>query len=1014
MSKDLVGLAFSGGGIRSACFNLGLLQALHKKGVLRHVDFLSTVSGGGYIGSHLASLVLQPDVRLDREKFPLQPKADGRQPRRVLKFIQGGKYLLKQPVQFVLRYISGLLLNSLVVVSGLIAACALLALAWRALDTTWADLVLKPLFGEWIGDSNRPFLPAALLLVAWTIVWGYSFWQSRGEGEGRAARIVLLLAMASLFVGAAVLIGNMEVSGGPAWMMTYLPSLWGPLAVVLAICLLPILQPWRLLKSGTRPSTKLEPIVFRIASVALLAGIPLVLVGYLARENISGHGTSRTEFVLDDEIKWYEFQDALHRDFEKHWRLFAKYRPPSAQQSLNSPKPFGEMVHDNLIDKPALLDNLNAAVMEGENAKAFAKAAASEMKDGFEERMRNDYPEQFPKANNPVDDYFWFWTFVKANEDAIKDDIEEKSFEPKRFEWEQEYLILQSLLDEKKATLDKFAERLNETEPKNDKILSPTEIAEIEEFNRLFLEAAYPGHILNRRIISRSIVIGPDQWFRLFLFLGAFGVFVVAALLIDPNLTSIHGYYRRQLANAYIEPVDGLGRRIPLCRLETSAKGAPYLLINATLNMFGRRGSQFTNPTYTFLFSKRFCGSIATEGCPTSQYLSGHVDLANAMAISGAAVSPLQVKNPLIAAVMLVLNLRLGQWFPNPREGRCFLRPTIFRLLLDTFRSADERHFCMLSDGGHHDNLGLYSLLKRECQLIILSDASQDRDHVFAEFAKVYRRLRTHLGVEFFDLSNGKPMQFKDLIPRGKTRRCRRHHVAAGIRYSEGKVGVLLYVKLSMTGDEEIDLERYRASNPDFPHQPTSDQFFDEDQVESYRQLGFHIGEDLCKAVSDELWAQGSQGRLEALVLGLTGRNWSDIEKIAPSSEPLPAVPGKKPARHADPEDVPTLLKLAKGRNKEYRNLAVKSLQGLDSEAEAVVPVLITLLKDPDKDFRSLVAYTLGTLGSSAAAAVTSLKHALQDDDAKVRDEAAWALDQIGVETAIADLQKAPRKKTRE
>lgn len=51
--KDAVGLGFSGGGIRSATFNLGLLQAMDRYGSLKHVDYLSTVSGGGYIGSSL-------------------------------------------------------------------------------------------------------------------------------------------------------------------------------------------------------------------------------------------------------------------------------------------------------------------------------------------------------------------------------------------------------------------------------------------------------------------------------------------------------------------------------------------------------------------------------------------------------------------------------------------------------------------------------------------------------------------------------------------------------------------------------------------------------------------------------------------------------------------------------------------------------------------------------------------------------------------------------------------------
>ena len=47
---DLTGLCLSGGGIRSATFNLGVLQALSRLGVLERLDYLSTVSGGGYIG----------------------------------------------------------------------------------------------------------------------------------------------------------------------------------------------------------------------------------------------------------------------------------------------------------------------------------------------------------------------------------------------------------------------------------------------------------------------------------------------------------------------------------------------------------------------------------------------------------------------------------------------------------------------------------------------------------------------------------------------------------------------------------------------------------------------------------------------------------------------------------------------------------------------------------------------------------------------------------------------------
>ncbi len=61
-----IGLALSGGGIRSATFSLGILQALAKLKILPRIDYLSTVSGGGYIGSFLGALFA-------RETLPLLP-----------------------------------------------------------------------------------------------------------------------------------------------------------------------------------------------------------------------------------------------------------------------------------------------------------------------------------------------------------------------------------------------------------------------------------------------------------------------------------------------------------------------------------------------------------------------------------------------------------------------------------------------------------------------------------------------------------------------------------------------------------------------------------------------------------------------------------------------------------------------------------------------------------------------------------------------------------------------------
>ncbi len=59
--KDVIGLAFSGGGIRSATFNLGVLQALEQGDKLQKIDYLSTVSGGGYIGAWYVGHMLNAD-----------------------------------------------------------------------------------------------------------------------------------------------------------------------------------------------------------------------------------------------------------------------------------------------------------------------------------------------------------------------------------------------------------------------------------------------------------------------------------------------------------------------------------------------------------------------------------------------------------------------------------------------------------------------------------------------------------------------------------------------------------------------------------------------------------------------------------------------------------------------------------------------------------------------------------------------------------------------------------------
>jgi len=72
---SLIGLAFSGGGIRSATFNLGILQGLAQLDLLRKFDYLSTVSGGGYIGSWLMAWMQHQKIGIVEVGKKLAPRA---------------------------------------------------------------------------------------------------------------------------------------------------------------------------------------------------------------------------------------------------------------------------------------------------------------------------------------------------------------------------------------------------------------------------------------------------------------------------------------------------------------------------------------------------------------------------------------------------------------------------------------------------------------------------------------------------------------------------------------------------------------------------------------------------------------------------------------------------------------------------------------------------------------------------------------------------------------------------
>ena len=232
------------------------------------------------------------------------------------------------------------------------------------------------------------------------------------------------------------------------------------------------------------------------------------------------------------------------------------------------------------------------------------------------------------------------------------------------------------------------------------------------------------------------------------------------------------------------------------------------------------------------------------------------------MAISGAAVSPnmgAATIKPLVPTLAL-LNVRLGYWIANPRTAaapapnglralpRRFARS--FLLIREVLGLIDETSPTVyLTDGGNLENLGVYSLMARRCDLIVAVDAEADPAMGFGSLLKLERFARGDLGATI-DLPwreiRDRTLAVDAAFAKGNEPRVEGFHAAAcDIRYGGDRAGVLLYIKSSLTGDEDDYVLDYKRRHPDFPHETTSDQFFGEEQLEAYRALGFHAARGL-------------------------------------------------------------------------------------------------------------------------------------------------------------------------
>jgi hypothetical protein len=333
-------------------------------------------------------------------------------------------------------------------------------------------------------------------------------------------------------------------------------------------------------------------------------------------------------------------------------------------------------------------------------------------------------------------------------------------------------------------------------------------------------------------------------------------VLYLVSIVLQPNNNSPHRLYRDRLSNAFCPRfVDPVTRKERPVRLSEMDGNGPYNLINTTLNVqadkrINRRGR---NGEF-FLFSPHHVGCEATGFAKTVDVENGlapDLDAATAMAISGAAVSANMGSESIkpLRFTLAIFNVRLGYWMSNVKQlvgkSRYSVLPYFLRDVLGQLTST--KKLLYLTDGGHIENLGVYELLRRRCKVIFAVDAEADPEMNFGALVKLQRYARIDLGARI-EINWSEIRKRSLAAQKNEGAATSGPHCAIGqIQYENGDPGVLVYIKSSISGDENDYIRDYNRRVTAYPHETTADQFFSEEQFEVYRALGFHAVHGLLK-----------------------------------------------------------------------------------------------------------------------------------------------------------------------
>jgi len=828
-------LCISGGGVRSATFGLGVIQGLAEAGLqfrpnpddeprspLTEFDFLSTVSGGGYVGGWLSAWAAREDGGLqavvqelapDRARSDLEPEPDAlRHLRKYCRFLNPKMGILSADTwALVSTVLRNMILNWLVLIPLLMAVLTIPlwyeSLVKHFLPDSWATLTL------WIG--------AACALVATTYV-GLSIPSLNRDGKTRLLRGTesefVLLALLPFTLSAIFLTLHWGVIEGNYSRGRF--ALFG--AVVYATgSLIAAVVHW--LKGRTRLLVGLAGV-----SVSAIAGlgaglvaypisqvfmysdwdnpgwyccvaVPLVLLTYQVAAILAVGATSKISG--DDDREWWARSAGWVLIVMLVWLVFcsAVILAPGLLQDAAS----------RIIAAVSTAGVGGVASWLGKSAKTLSGLQAPKGDDG---KPKISVTDIIAKLAAPLFLLMLIGVLAMANHSLIH-------MLPSFFHWLAAMPVVGPLVGWLK-------------------------LPELKEF-------------------------GCAVFYGVALLLVALG----CSLLININRFSLHAMYRSRLVRTYLGASQKNRRANPFIDMDEDDNidlvdlhkpgdpAKPLHIVNMALNLVGGKNLAWQQRrAESFTASRLHTGSLRVDYQKTAGYAQhsalpsranngaqhGSFSLGSAIAISGAAASPNMGyhSSPLLSLVMTLFNARLGWWLANPGpigKGRwqddgpvMSFMPLINEAL---GRTNDESRWVYLSDGGHFENLGVYEMVLRRCRTIVVIDGSQDEKYTFEDLGNAVRKARVDLGVS---------ITF-DKMPMHKTLDASNLYCAIGtINYrcvdgEHAPTGRILYIKACLNGTEPIDVRHYASQYSAFPQQGTDELWFDESQFESYRRLGVHI-----------------------------------------------------------------------------------------------------------------------------------------------------------------------------